>query len=117
MNTFTASSTLCKGHTCSGLQWVYICKLNIISDLISIIPGIQHPLFGVVIDLSDVSIVVDERQVRDHLSVSVGVKGVGQICVLLIVAICRIKNAAYDEAIAVAIASKPGPPRGFTLHA
>lgn len=83
----------------------------------SIIPSIQDPLFRVVVNLSNVSVVVVKRQARDHLRVGVSVKRVWQVCIVLIVVLRRVQNAAYDEAVAIAIAPEPGPPGRFPLHA
>lgn len=83
----------------------------------SIVPRVQNTLFGIVVNLRGVSVVVGEGHPGDHLSVCVGVKGVFQVGVLLVVAVNSVQDAAHDEAVPVVVPPEPGPPGGLALHA
>lgn len=82
---------------------VYISKLNVICDLVSIVPCVQHTLFGIVVNLRGVGVVVGEGHSGNHLSVCVRVEGVFQVGVLLVVAVNSVKDAAHDEAVPVVV--------------
>ena len=69
----------------------------------SIVPGIQHSLLRVVVDLCGVRVVVGERHSGNHLSVCVRVEGIRQVSVLAVVAVDGVQNAAHDEAVPVSV--------------
>lgn len=83
----------------------------------SIVPRIQNTLFGIVVNLCGIGVVVGERHSGNHLSVCVCVEGVLQVGVSLAVAVNSIQDAAYDEAVSIAISPEAGSPGGLPLHA
>lgn len=103
--------------TVRPLLWVYIGKFNVVCDLVSIVPRIQHSLPGIVVNLCSVGVVVGEGHSGNHLSVCVCVKSIFQIGVPLVVAVDSIEDTAHDETVPVVISPKPSPPGGLPLHA
>lgn len=83
----------------------------------SVVPCIQNPLFGIVVNLCGVGVVVGERHSRNHLSVGVCVEGVFQVGVPLVVAVNSVQDAAHNEAVSIVVSLEPGSPGGLPLHA
>lgn len=99
------------------LKWVNICEYNIISDLVAIVPGVQCPFFGVIVNLSNVSGVIAKRESGGHLCVGMCIKGIAQVVLLLIsMVVSSIQNTTHDKTVAIALTPQPCPPRGFSLH-
>lgn len=96
---------------------VYVGKLDVVCDLMSIVPSVQNTLFGIVVNLCSVGVVVGEGHPGNHLSVGVCVEGVLQVGVLLVVAVNSVQDAAHNEAVPVVVPPQPGSPGGLTLHA
>ena len=100
-----------------SLLGVYIGKNDVVGDLVAVVPGIQHSLFGVVIDLRGVRIVVGERQSGNHLCVGVRVEGVCQVGVALLKAVGGIEHTADDEAVTIVVATQARPPGALAADA
>ena len=81
-----------------------------------IVPGIEHLLFGVVVDLSGEGVLVGEGQMWNGFCVSVGVVGVRHLALLLVVDVDGVQHAADDEAVAVRVAFQTRLPGGLFLH-
>lgn len=96
---------------------VDVGQLDVVRDLMSVVPGVQKPLFGVVVYLGGVGIVVDERHSGNHLRAGVRVEGVLQVGVPSIIAVDGVQDAAHDEAVSKVVPPQPGSPRGLLLHA
>lgn len=96
---------------------VYVCKLDVVRDLVSVVPRIQHTLFRIVVNLRGVGVVVGEGHSGNHLSVGMRVEGVFQVGVFLVVAVDGVQDAAHHEAVPVAVPPEPSPPGGLPLHA
>lgn len=96
---------------------VNISKLNVVCDLVSIVPRIQYALFGIVVNLRGVGVVVDEGHSGNHLSVCVRVEGVFQVGFSSVFAVNSIKDATYNEAVPIAVSPEPSSPGGLPLHA
>lgn len=103
--------------TVKPLLRVYICKLNVVCDLVSIVPCIQNTLFRIVVNLRGVGVVVGEGHSGNHLSVCMSVKGVFQVGVFLVVAVYSVQDAAHNEAVPIAISPEPRSPGGLPLQA
>lgn len=95
---------------------VYIGKLNVVCDLVSIVPRIQYTLFWIVIKLCGVGVVVGEWHSGNHLSICVCVKGIFQVGVPFVVAVNSVQNSAHNEAVPIVVSPEPGSPGGLPLR-
>lgn len=100
-----------------GLLRIDISKLNVVCDLVPIVPSIQNTFLRVIVDLCGVRVVVDEGHSGSHLSVCVRIEGILQVGVPFVVAVHSIQDATHDKAIPKIVPPKPGPPGGLALHA
>ena len=88
-----------------------------VGDLVAIVPGVEQAVLGVVVYLGGVGILILEQQPGDDLRVGVGVKGVGDVGIALVVAVHGVQHPADDEAVAVEVPPEPRAPRGLLLCA
>lgn len=88
-----------------------------IGDLVAIVPGIQEAVLGVVVYLGGVGILILKQQPRDDLRVGVGVKGIGDVGVPLVVTVHGVQHPTDDEAVAIEIPPQPRAPCGLLLRA
>ena len=90
---------------------------DMIGDLVAIVPGIQQAVLGVVVYLGGVGVLILKQQPGDDLGVGVGVKGVGDVGVALVVAVHGVQHPTDDKAVAVEVPPEPRAPRGLLLRA
>lgn len=67
----------------------------------TIIPGIQNLLLGVVVNLGGEGVLIGEGQAWDGFSVGVGVISIGHLTFLLVVHIDSVQDTTDDEAVSV----------------
>lgn len=88
-----------------------------VGDLVAIVPGIEQAVLGVVVYLGCIGILILKQQPGDDLCVGVGVEGVGDVGVPLVVAVHSVQHPADDEAVAIEIPPEPRAPCGLFLCA
>lgn len=76
----------------------------------AIVPGIQNPLLGVVVNLGGERVLIGEGQAWDGVSVGVGVIRKVHLTFLLVVHIDGIQDTTDDEAVSVRVPLETGPP-------
>lgn len=92
-------------------------KDDMVGDLVAVVPGVEEAVLGVVVYLGGVGIFVLKQQSRDNLRVGVGVEGIGDIGVPLVVTVHGVEHPADDKAVAVEIPPEPRAPRGLLVGA
>ncbi|DAA31930.1 TPA: hypothetical protein BOS_2583 [Bos taurus] len=88
-----------------------------IGDLVAIVPGIEQAVLGVIVYLGGVGVLILKQQPGDDLGVGVGVEGVGDVGVALVVAVHGVQHPTDDKAVAVEVPPEPRAPRGLLLRA
>lgn len=91
-------------------------KVQPVCHLVAIVPGVEHLLFGIVVNLRGEGILIEEGQPQLCLGVRVRVEGIGDLPLLLAGGVHGVQDAADDEAVPVGIALQPGPPGGLPAH-
>lgn len=91
-------------------------KVNIVGQLMAIVPCIQHLIFGIVVHLGHKGVLICEWQTWSGLRVRVRIVGVQNLALFLVVDVNGVQHATHDEAVSVRVAFQPSPPCRLLLH-
>ena len=68
-----------------------------VGELVAIVPGVEHPLLGVVVDLGGVGVLIEKGQLQAGIGARVRIEGVGHVALPLVVreprGWCHMPNA------------------------
>jgi len=87
-----------------------------VSELVAIVPGVQHLLLGVVVNLGGEGVLVGEGQAGDGFGVGVGVVSKVHLPFLLVVHVDGVQHSADDEAVSVRVPLESRSPGRFLFQ-